>query len=345
MHYKQIELELNHESSLPKFRQLVNSIVENIESGRIEYGQKLPSINQLSFDYYLSRDTVEKAYRYLKKEGTIKSIKGKGYYVTNSAPESRLKILVAFNKLSSYKKVIYNALAKDLGEKAHIDFFIYHRDYGLFERIINEHLQGYHYYVIMPHFDDFDKQSFLKLLKKIKSSKLIILDHLIDGIEEYYGAVYQDFKMDIYYAMEEALELLKNYKKLILVYPTSISYLYPEEIAIGFRRFCGFNQLKFEVIEEVTASTQVEIGSAYVIIEESDLVNLIKIIRLKKLKLKKDVGILSYNDTPLKEILADGISVITTDFTKMGQHAADMILNQNSATIKNDFRFIRRESL
>ena len=342
MHSKQIELELNHESSLPKFRQLVNSIVENIETGRIEYGQKLPSINQLSFDYYLSRDTVEKAYRYLKKDGIIKSIKGKGYYVSNSAPKSRLKILVIFNKLSSYKKVIYNALASDLGEKAHIDFFIYHRDYRLFERIINEHLQGYHYYVIMPHFNDYDKQSLLKLLKKINDSKLIILDHLIDGIEEYYGAVYQDFKMDIYNAMEEALELLKNYKKLILVFPTRE---YPEEIVSGFMRFCGFNQLKFEVIEEVTASTQVEKGSAYVIIEESDLVNLIKILRLKKLNLKKDVGILSYNDTPLKEVLAEGISVITTDFTKMGQHAADMIINQNSATIKNDFRFIRRESL
>jgi hypothetical protein len=39
------------------------------------------------------------------------------------------------------------------------------------------------------------------------------------------------------------------------------------------------------------------------------------------------------------------ISVITTDFVKMGALAADMILNERSGSIKNDFQFIRRESL
>ena len=340
-----ISLEVNDESSLPKYRQLFNSIVENIEAGRIKYGQKLPSINQLSFDYYLSRDTVEKAYRDLKKNGTIESIKGKGFYVVNSAPESKLKILVVFNKLSAYKKVIYNSLAHDLGENADIDFFIYHRDYVMFERIINEHLKGYHYYVIMPHFLDFDKQAFLKLLSKISSKKLIILDHLIEGIEAYHGAVYQDFKVDIYHAMEEGLELFKKYQKLILVFPDNKSYSYPQEIVMGFRKFCGFNNFKFEIINEVAETTVVEKDSAYVVIEENDLVNLIKIIRIEKLKLTEDVGILSYNDTALKEVLAEGISVITTDFVKMGALAADMILNERSGSVKNDFRFIERNSL
>jgi len=338
-------LEVNHESRLPKYRQLVNSIIENIESGRIKYGQKLPSINQLSFEYYLSRDTVEKAYRDLKVKGIIESIKGKGFYVSNSSPVSRIKILVAFNKLSAYKKVIYNTLAYELGEKAQIDLFIYHRDYQMFERIINEHLEGYHYYVIMPHFIEFDKQAFLKLMKKVNANKLIILDHLIDGIQEYHGAVYQDFKMDIFNAMEEALDLLKKYHQLILVFPDKESYPYPQEIVTGFERFCTFNEFRFKVINEIIETTQIEKGSAYVVIEENDLVNLIKSIRSRKLKLKKDVGILSYNDTALKEVLAEGISVITTDFEKMGRLAADMILNQNSAIIKNDFKFIKRASL
>jgi len=80
----------------------------------------------LSFDYFLSRDTVEKAYNELRKRGIIESVKGKGYYVQNTKPESRQKILVLFNKLSSYKKVIHNAIAHTLGEKADIDLFIYH---------------------------------------------------------------------------------------------------------------------------------------------------------------------------------------------------------------------------
>ena len=41
----------------------------------------------------------------------------------------------------------------------------------------------------------------------------------------------------------------------------------------------------------------------YVVIEEPDLVTLIKSCQSQKLKIGKDVGIISYNDTPLKEIL------------------------------------------
>ena len=45
----------------------------------------------------------------------------------------------------------------------------------------------------------------------------------------------------------------------------------------------------------------------------------------KDWELGKDIGILSYDETPLKEILAGGISVISTDFRKMGETAAEMI--------------------
>jgi len=64
-------------------------------------------------------------------------------------------------------------------------------------------------------------------------------------------------------------------------------------------------------------------------------VNLIKNCRAAKLKLGKDVGIISYNDTPLKEILSDGISVISTDHARMGETAARLILDNKKEKIKN----------
>ncbi len=66
---------------------------------------------------------------------------------------------------------------------------------------------------------------------------------------------------------------------------------------------------------------------------------------MKKLKIGKDVGIISYNETPLKEILLDGITVITTDHGFMGETAARLILNDSVEKIKNPFSFIRRKSL
>ena len=98
-------LEISESISLPKYKQLVNSLVEQIQSGRSKYGQKIPSINQISFDYNLSRDTVEKAYKILKKDGVIQSVEGRGHFIANTNPRSELKILVLFNKLSSCKNI------------------------------------------------------------------------------------------------------------------------------------------------------------------------------------------------------------------------------------------------
>ena len=82
---------------------------------------------------------------------------------------------------------------------------------------------------------------------------------------------------------------------------------------------------------------------AYVIIEESDLVNLVRQVRKKNLTLGDDIGIISYNETPLKELL--GITVISTDFNAMGETAAYMVLKNKKERVKNVFRYIERNSV
>jgi len=59
----------------------------------------------------------------------------------------------------------------------------------------------------------------------------------------------------------------------------------------------------------------------------------------------KDIGIISYNETPLKEILLDGITTISTDHDQMGRTAAGLINENKHAIIKNPFTLIRRKSL
>lgn len=81
----------------------------------------------------------------------------------------------------------------------------------------------------------------------------------------------------------------------------------------------------------------------FVTIQERDLVNLVKQIRQNNLELGKDIGIISYNETPLKELL--GITVITTDFKAMAETAAYMILKNKREQVNNVFKFIERESL
>ena len=56
-----------------------------------------------------------------------------------------------------------------------------------------------------------------------------------------------------------------------------------------------------------------------------------------------DIGIISYNDTPLKDLL--GITVVSTDFDQMGRTTAELILEKRVDRVKNPFYLTERESL
>ncbi len=65
----------------------------------------------------------------------------------------------------------------------------------------------------------------------------------------------------------------------------------------------------------------------------------------KNLKLGSDFGIVSFNDTVLKEVVANGITTISTDFKMMGQTLARMIQEKSTEKIRNQSALIRRNSL
>ena len=84
-------------------------------------------------------------------------------------------------------------------------------------------------------------------------------------------------------------------------------------------------------------------GDLFITIEDDDLINLIEQVRDKELVLGNDIGIISYNDTPLKALL--GITVISTNFKIMGAITAHMLLNNENGQYKVPFSFIDRNSL
>jgi DNA-binding transcriptional regulator YhcF (GntR family) len=344
-----IQIEINDESRVPKYKQIVDFIVHNISKGNLKIGQKIPSINQVSEDCYLSRDTVEKAYHQLRERKIIYSTKGKGYYIAKNDLILKINVLFLTNKLSFYKMRIHNSFVKSLGLNAHVDFQIYHCDQSMFLSLMEKNIGGYDYYVIMLHFKNEQFQHMnhteevLTTLEKVPRDRLILIDNYLPQIKRNIAAVYQDFQEDIYNALNEALEKISKYDKLILVYPRKSVYPYPREILVGFRKFCVHHEINFEILDEIYEGMELQSRDAYVIIEEMDLVNMIKQTRDKGLNLGIDIGIISYNDTPLKELL--GITVISTDFKLMGETAAYMILKNKMGQVKNDFKFIDRSSI
>lgn len=335
-------LSIDADAKTPKYLQVVDSITDAIRRGKLKQGQRIHSINELSDEFFLSRDTVERAYTLLRNQGVIMSVKGKGYYIKTIDIDAPVKVLLLFNKISNYKKQIYNAFIQTLGLNAIVDLKIHHFNIGILKTLVENHLSDYNYFVIMPHFyDDFDEA--IRIIRTIPPDQLIILDKKIPYYDLKCGAVYQDFENDIVDALEQGLDLLQKYNKLILVHSNMIPY--PPEIVSGFRNFCLQNRYSYQIISEINDTTSINTGEAYIVIEETDLANLIKGCRAKGLKIGKDVGIISYNETPLKEILLDGITVLSTDHVKMGETAARLILDNSKEKIKNPFALIRRKSL
>jgi DNA-binding GntR family transcriptional regulator len=56
----------------------------------------LPSINDISYELDISRDTAERAYRQLKKMGIIGSVPGKGYFIAKTEFNQPVKIFLLF---------------------------------------------------------------------------------------------------------------------------------------------------------------------------------------------------------------------------------------------------------
>lgn len=334
---------INSNSRIPKYKQIVNSIINEIEKGNLTENQQIPSINEISEEYYLSRDTVEKAYAELKERGVITSVRGKGFFINNLDDLNKVNIFLLLNKISTYKKTIYNSFIKALGDKAFVDLYIHHNDFRIFKNLIEENIGNYNQYVIIPPFS-YEPEKVLEVIEKIPQNKLLILEKDLEenSLSCSYASVYQDFKNDIYDALFSGLDLLEKYNKLILVFPSLGNY--SKDVQVGFRNFCTDYSFEYVIINEVREEF-IQAKSAYVVVEEEELVKIIKLSKEKNLNIGIDIGIISYNDTPLKEILLDGITVVSTEFETMGETAAKLILEKSQQKIKNPFRMIRRKSL
>lgn len=328
-------------AATPKYLQLTNSILKAIEGGKIKKNDLMPSINELSFELDISRDTAEKGYKYLKKMGVLGSVPGKGYFILNTEFGRTLKIFLLFNKLSAHKKIMYDAFVKALGDYAVIDFYIYNNDLGLFKKLLAERKEDYTHYVIIPHFLEGEEHA-PEIINAIPKDKLILLDKKIAGIQGEYAAVYENFEQDIYNALEQARETLSKYHTIKIIFP---AYTYhPIEILKGCSRFCQEYAFVYKLVHDI-AEEPIGEGEVYINLMEEDLVTLIERIISLKLELGRQVGVISYNETPLKKIILNGITTISTDFQQMGAMTARMILDNVRRQEEVPFHLTLRNSL
>lgn len=334
-------IKVDEYSITPKYLQIVNSVIREIQNGNIKIGDNVPSINELSIELDIARDTVERGYKHLKHIGVIDAVPRRGYYIKNIEFRQPLKIFLLFNKLSAHKKTIYDSFVAALGEHAVIDFYIYNNDFLLFKKLIANNRNDYTHYVIIPHFMEGEENAY-ETINTIPKDKLLLLDKIVSGINGEYAAAYENFEKDVYTALVEATDQLSKYHTLKIVFP-SYSY-YPVEIVRGFKNYCQDYAFSYKVVHNIKEE-QVNTGEVYLNVMEDELVVVLEKLVASGFSIGNEIGIISYNETAIKKFILNGITTISTDFHQMGITAAQLILAGSTEHKEIPFKLTLRASL
>jgi DNA-binding transcriptional regulator YhcF (GntR family) len=313
--------QISSSSKVPKYQQLVNTLLSDIETGVLKSGDRLPSINEASEECYLSRDTVERAYAELHRLGVITSIFRKGYFITGKNPKMKTKVFFLVGRMTDANKVFFNAFMDSVGKNVIVDVFTYNYKNDNFREIINNHLGNYHYYVVMPHLVEDDAEN-IKTLKKITGERLLLIDNPFPTLGGNHSSLWSDVRSNLFSLLAQNKEELRKYERLSLV--LSNDDYFDAEILRTFPEFCEACGFEFEIMDGLVGE-KIEKNTAYFVMDDIDLVEVIKQAQPQGWTLGKEVGVVSFGDSCFKEILAGGITAISYQPEEFGNKAAQIV--------------------
>lgn len=81
-----MHLQISTTSMVPIYEQIATQIRKQISDGTLEPDTLLPSVRACARDYHISALTVKKAYDLLESEQYVRTVHGKGTYVSRISP-------------------------------------------------------------------------------------------------------------------------------------------------------------------------------------------------------------------------------------------------------------------
>jgi len=320
-------------SSTPKFQQLIQAFQDAISQKKLHPGDLLPSVNQMCKECSLSRDTVFKAYAELKKRNVIESVPNKGYFVAGEIT----RVFLFLDTFKAYKEVLYDSFRKNLPENVAVDLHFHHYNIDVFKNQIRESAGKYSKYIIM----NFDHEDAAPSLKQLDPKKVLIIDWNINANDQH-SQIFQDFGSSVQDALQSGLDRIKDYNHFCLIYPDYT--FHPYDSVQFFLRFCKQNGIKHSICTD-PEDFEVRKGTVYLSVSDRALAKILDKARAKNLEFGDDIGLISYNDTPMKKYIDKGITVISTDFGLMGKKAAEFVSDSNRVCYCVPTSLVRRKSL
>lgn len=311
-----IDLNINPTANTLKYIQLVDAIANAISDGTLAEGDMLPSVNELVKNASLSRDTIFKAYSELKNRGVVESVPNRGYFVTRKLN----RVLLFLDTFKAYKEVLYDGFRSNLPDNILVDLMFHHYNINVLDTILTDSIGKYSHYIIMS----FDHPQMKKIINKIPPEKLLVIDWNIHTAENH-SYVCQDFGKAVYNNLEQHLDRIRKYERFILIYPKNWTY-HPTDAIDNFVLFCKNHHINYEIQYNIK-DLDIKKGDLYLVVSDRSLTRILDQAENKQLEKGKDIGIISYNETPMKKYIKDGITVLSTDFTLMGKKAAEYVVS------------------
>lgn len=325
------EIQIQPDSSVPKFQQLVDLIVDEVTNGKLQPGDILPSVNQIYYETGLARGTIVKALDELKRRGIVESVPNKGYFVARENP----RVLILLDTLRAFKQVIYDGIREYLPDNVEVNMYFHHYNIKLMEEILQSASGRYSAYIVMA----WEHPDIKGILAKLDPKKLVIFDYMNPKWGDF-SYVIQDFNKSLYDNLAQSVELIRKYQSFSFVCPDSANH--PPESQEAFRKFCKEYNIQGTVCDHLDDNIN---KKAFLVVDDKHLIDLVKKARHAGLQIGKDVGIISFNDYAMKEVLEGGITVISADFKKMAKLMASSIKNREKIRSLVEPQVLLRNSL
>lgn len=324
-------------SNVSKSKMVVDAIVESIRNGNITAGGALPSVQEASEIFGVARKTVVRSYEKLKKQGFIESRPRKGYYVINKQPNSKNRVLLIIHSFDAHFEFLYNEFRAQAADNCEIEIYFHHYNIKLLDLIITRNIDSYDLFII----SSFDHPKIPAILGRVPANKVLIISRN-DRIENKYNSVFQDFNDGTYQSLLSAENEIKKYKSVVLSFPLKSGH--SQTLQAGFERFCNDLQIPFEVVDTLD-NIEIVKNNLYLVIDDQDLIKLLRFCKIRNWKLGREIGVISYNESPLKEVIRDGITVISCNFKTMATDMAEFVKNRKSLQKIVPIKLIKRNSL
>ena len=102
-------VQLDYRDARPIYTQIVDNFKNQIASGILQSGEKLPSVRELAGELAINPNTIQRAYRELELAGWIATVPGKGCFVCGMPGESsaeQTQLLEQFDKTVAALKAL-----------------------------------------------------------------------------------------------------------------------------------------------------------------------------------------------------------------------------------------------